>query len=292
MNLDNRPSILIIGGGRTGASFATHLVNKHVRILSLVEKDQLRARFLREKFNWQFLHYELSPDHLKNADIIILSVNDDSIAGLTKKLAEIQQIWKNKVVIHCSGALPSKILEPLQKKEASIASLHPIYSFSDEPLEYLSFDHIWFTIEGDPRLSEILARMLDLKQDQIIKVNQREKLAIHIACVFYANFYIALADIGLEILNNFPAFRSHGLSPFKPLILSTIENITKQGIENALTGPVRRGDVDTLLHHLKYLDENHPKLKKTYQLLGKRLVKVTKLPLKEKDKIRKILDFE
>jgi len=290
MNLDYRPSILIIGGGRAGASFAHYLYKKNLSIISLIEKSPLRLTYIRNHFGWPFLRDQLTPGILSDSDIIIIAVRDDDVEEQARKLTEIGKSWKNKTVIHCSGALPSSILQPLQKKDAITASLHPIYSFSPNPDENLSFDQLWFTLEGASGISDFLATQLGLDKSRIIEVNPQQKLAVHIACVFYANFFSVLADISQEILQNVPALSTYDISIFKPLILSTINNMTKSGIKNALTGPISRGDTETILHHLHFLDEHHPNLRGAYQLLGKQLVEISGLSPEDKKRIADLLD--
>ncbi len=290
MNPEHRPSILIIGGGRAGASFAHHLYINDLPIISLVETSSSRLKYIRNKFNWPFLHKQLTPDLLDKSDIIIIAVRDDDIAEEARKLAELKKNWKNKIVIHLSGASSSSVLQPLQKKEAITASLHPIYSFSSKPDENLSLDQLWFTLEGAPRISDALATRLGLDMSRVIEVDYLQKLAVHIACVFYANFFSVLADMSQEILQNIPPLSGHNINTFKPLILSTIDNMIQNGIKNALTGPISRGDKETILHHLHFLDEHHPNLRKAYQFLGKRLAEISNLSQEDKKQIIERLD--
>jgi len=91
-----------------------------------------------------------------------------------------------------------------------------------------------------------------------------------------------------EIIAKSNVWPSRKLPFIQPLILSTIENLTKLGPAEALTGPLSRGDLDTLKHHLRYLEINHPALKEAYQLLGKRLAMLSKMSKKE---IQVIIDL-
>ena len=136
-----------------------------------------------------------------------------------------------------------------------------------------------------------LEQKLALKQNRIIPVNHLQKQAVHVASVFYANFFIALADMSLEILKNSGVSFSEELPLFRPLILSAIENLTNSGPAGALTGPVSRADSETLKQHLGYLEKHHPGIKEAYRMLGKRLAKVSNLSKKEKKKIIDLLNL-
>jgi len=290
MNPIYKSSILIIGGGRAGSTLTYHLLKNKIRIISLVEKDSRRIKFLKDELHWNFMERRTDPDHLREAKIILLAVHDDQIGSLAKRLANIPDVWDKKTVLHLSGALPSTLLHSLENKGAYTGSLHPIFSFAADPRENPDFQNSWFTLEGNQINPRDLESSFAIKKDRIIPINREQKQAVHIASVFYANFFIALADMGLEILNESKAISSHKLPFLKPLILSTIENLTKLGPADALTGPLSRGDFDTLRHHLKYLEKNHPGLKETYQLLGKRLAKLSKLSKKQKEELIDLLN--
>jgi len=285
MNFKTKSSILIIGGGRTGSSLAYHFLKNKIKIVSLVEQDLQRTQFLKNELHWKFIKRHPDPEHFQESDIILLAVKDDQIKNLAKHLANISDVWTNKIVLHLSGTLPSIVMYPLAIKGARTGSLHPIFSFSADPRENQDFQNCWFTLEGDYIYPDDLGSKLAIKKDRIIPMNNIQKQTVHIASVFFANYIIALADMGLEILNKSKTLSSNPLSFFKPLILSTIENLTKRGPAETLTGPLSRGDFDTLRYHLKYLQKHHPNLKEAYRVLGTRLAALSKLSKKDKEKI-------
>jgi predicted short-subunit dehydrogenase-like oxidoreductase (DUF2520 family) len=282
---------LIIGGGKAGSSLAYHFLNNQINIISLVEKNPQRIQFLVHELHWKFIRHHPNPYDINEAGIILLAVQDDYIKSTAKLLARIPDVWANKTVLHLSGALPSTLLHPLQTRGACTGSLHPIFSFSADPRANLNFQNCWFTLESDHINPVDLEKKLAIKQSQIIPVDKGQKQAVHIASVFYANFFIALADMSYEILTKTKISSSAKLAFIKPLILSTIENLTKEGTADALTGPLSRGDMDTLKHHLHYLEKNHPHLKEAYQLLGRRLAILSKISKKEKQEIIDLLNL-
>jgi len=290
MNLEHKPSILIVGGGRVGASFAHYLYQQAFPLVALVETSKKRFKYIKARYKWPFLAAKLTADLVHKADIIIIAIKDNDIAQMADTLAGWDKAWKDTIVLHCSGALSSSILQPLAKKETLTASLHPIYAFGINPEENVSLDQLWFTTEGVAGISQILATHLGLKKSHLIEVNQQEKLAVHLACVFYANFFSALVDMGQEILQHVHALPKNNFALFSPLILSMIKQINENGNETALTGPVSRGDTDTILHHLRYLHENHPHLHEAYQLLGKRLIEISGLSSQKKSRMIELLN--
>jgi len=53
-----------------------------------------------------------------------------------------------------------------------------------------------------------------------------------------------------------------------PLIQGTVNNIENVGIPRALTGPIARGDLSTIIKHLDCLEQMAPELMKLYSWLG------------------------
>lgn len=291
MNPNSKSTILIIGGGRAGSSLAYHFLKNQIKIISLVEKNPQRIQYLENELHWEFIRHYPNPHDFNEAGIILLAVQDDHIKSTVKHLASFPDVWADKIVLHLSGALPSTLLHPLHTRGAYTGSLHPIFSFASNPRDNLNFKNCWFTLESNHINPRDLEKMLAIKINQILPVDKEQKKAVHIASVFYANFFIALADMSHEILTKTKISSSANLALIKPLILSTIENLTKGGVADALTGPLSRGDLDTLKHHLYYLDKNHPDLKEVYQLLGRRLALLSKMSKKEKQDIIDLLNL-
>jgi len=122
-------TVAIIGAGRLGTSLGIALKKNGYPIKAL---SCLRLSSARESSR---LIGEGQPytDNLKAAGtsrIIIITVPDDKIKKSAEKLASGIPDWEEKLVWHCSGLLPSRILDPLKAKGAMTASVHPVQSFA------------------------------------------------------------------------------------------------------------------------------------------------------------------
>ncbi|GAB4363409.1 MAG: Rossmann-like and DUF2520 domain-containing protein [Calditrichia bacterium] len=285
-------TLYIIGGGRVGASLAYHFSNKGTTPLGLSEVDPERIRFLRKILGWSFLEERISPRKLQQALLVMLAIKDDWLPSVVEDLARLEVSWKGKLVFHTSGVLPASVLQPLKTKGAHIASIHPIYSFSTDPRENKQMDRIWYDAEGDESAIQIIKNSLPQIQRRLLLLSAEQKKAIHLASVFYANFYVALADMTLQLLKNILPTPGKAMTVFEPLINSAQELVKRHGPAHALTGPVKRGDEETIRIHLKYLQTHDPDLLEPYGLLIKRLLPLSGLPPLEQEKIRTLLDKE
>jgi predicted short-subunit dehydrogenase-like oxidoreductase (DUF2520 family) len=283
-------SFYIIGGGRAGASLAYHLLGVGHTLISLVERNPERYQFLKDELGWNFVNTKLDMIKMEKADIFLLTVRDDQIEPLANHLSSMELPWAKKIFIHCSGALPSSVLSLFRTYGAAVASVHPVYSFSLDPRKNKLFEKACFSIEGDNLAYDSLHKIFKTDYNLIFQVNEREKRAIHLACVFYANFYVALASQINQILNFLGWDEKQVFEFLNPLLTSSIEQVKEVGCNNALTGPVKRGDIETIKNHLGYLSKNHPVLLEYYLLMSKQLLKISGLSRKDVDRLLKVLD--
>jgi len=282
-------SFYIIGGGRAGASLAYFFLEKGYSIISLVEKNSDRRRFLKDELGWTFVERELNQTQMSSADIFLLTVQDDQITQLTLNLTDLNLDWNHKICLHCSGYLPSSILLPLKERGAKVASLHPIYSFFVDPRKNKYLDKAGFSLEGDKSTFGIIEKIFRTSSNKIFRVDENRKKEIHLASVFYANFYVSLAKQCAEILQPLGWPEKQIFEMLNPLLFSSIKQVTEFGHKNALTGPVKRGDVETLRSHLTFLKKNHPALVSTYITMSEQLIKISELPDEARQRISSLL---
>jgi predicted short-subunit dehydrogenase-like oxidoreductase (DUF2520 family) len=287
------PNIHFIGGGRTGASLAFYFLRQGLAINSLVEKNPDRLHFLKKEFQWNFLDHHLVPQRLSDAAVVFITVRDDHISELTGTLSKLKINWKNKLVLHCSGTLSSRVLDPLQEKGAGTASFHPIYSFALDPRENRLLNEVWFNIEGESEVLNRLEEIFAFKKEKFIRINAEQKQALHLACVFYSNFYIALAKMSHDLIKNFPIPEKEVFQIFHPLLQSSVEQVLQHGLTAALTGPITRADQKTIATHLDYLREHHSDLLPVYVTFSQELISITNLSAKDKtDLIRLFQNYK
>ncbi len=290
MSLVQDPSFFIIGAGRAGASVAYYLARRGYRILSLVERKPERLQFLRKELAWPFLEEAISPEKLQQADVVLLLVQDDHMAELVQYLQTLPVRWTGKIVAHLSGVLPSTILQPLHGKGARVAAVHAVYAFAEDPRENRFANKIWYNMEGDKEALDFFEELLSHTGNPFKRVSIEQKEAIHIASVIYANFYISLAEMSRKILRNQGFPDKEIFDMLSPLLTSSVEQVLQHGTEGALTGPIKRGDMETLVSHLKYLQEHHPDLLPAYKLLSRILIPISGLSEAEKEELEKLFE--
>ncbi len=188
---------------------------------------------------------------LKEADIYIMAVSDDSIANLSQKLP-----FENRLVAHTSGSVSMHDLD----KKNQIAVFYPLQTFSKEA--EVDFTEVPICIEvyqkQNLQLLKSLAKAAGCKSH---KITTEQRQTLHVAAVFANNFTNQLYRIAHEICET----KNIEFEILKPLILETAKKIQDMSPYMAQTGPAKRNDKKTIKRHLKLIEnENH---KAIYELL-------------------------
>lgn len=261
--------VLIIGGGRVGAAFAFQLLQHHIPVIGIVESSKTRRTLLRQWLPDVPLVPDAAPLLIQQAGILLISVQDDAIPAVVDSLNRMKTEWREKTVAHTSGAFSAgELLRSLWEQGASVASVHPIYAFADKAPVPNQFRNLFFDLEGDPKAVALFSEMVEKLGGIPFRVSSSQKTAIHLASVLYSNYFVILSQLVREVLAATGVSEELHWKPFEPLIQSTFENLKHKLPVEALTGPLKRGDVSSLRKHKDFLMHNVPHLFPLYARLA------------------------
>lgn len=240
-----------------------------IEVVSVFNRSEIEPTVI-DEFPNSFFKQGLPEQSDPLGDLIILAVSDDSIELVSKQIADILTPIENKNVIHCSGTHSSEILAHLEKKGVRIASFHPIKSVTKNTV---SFEGIWFDMEGDKELLSILEQLSENLGAFSFRVEPEAKPYLHASAVVASNYLVVLADLVSKISakGNIPG--ETAIKALAPLMENTLSNINELGVTDALTGPIAREDVQTIQKHLQCL-ASAPELQGLYKTLGLEAVKI------------------
>ena len=204
------------------------------------------------------------------ADLVIIATPDRTIAPLARELAGGGIKWERKVVVHTSGALSSSALEPLRRRGAQVASLHPLASIADSRSTMTSFAGVPFAIEGDTAAVILLRRVVARLRGVPVTIPREAKALYHLIACLLSNDLVALLSFGLATAESLGLRPKEAARLYLPLVRGTVENVVRLGPVRALTGPVSRGDVTTLRLHSEALRGLPADLRKIHRLLALR----------------------
>lgn len=189
-------------------------------------------------------------EDILSADVVLIATPDGQIAQAAKGLAGLQGSWRGKIVLHSSGTLSSKELMPLKERGASVGSLHPIYPFPQAVRQFPNA--IVFGLEGGLQAARVATALVRALGCVPVKVRAEDKALYHAAAVMTAGHLMTLMDLGARMLVRAGVPRQRARGALLPLIEQTIEGYSRKG-ERAWTGPLERGDEETVRRHMQAL---------------------------------------
>ena len=272
-----KPSVTIIGLGRVGRALYGTLPKVGYQIVSVFSKSVYNVPFFVEGFPSEKSHL---------GELIFLTVPDDTLHTVIQKLDENFDDFSGKYIVHCSGTLSSDILSSLKEKGSSIASFHPIQSISETTD---TFSKAWFDVEGDTQVVNILEELGKSLGANILTVQKETKPYLHAAAVVASNYVVTLMKVAEEIAEIGGIEKEKIISALIPLMQSSLNNLEAKGIEKSLTGPIARGDIQTVQTHLEIL-KNHSQLLELYKVLGLETTKISSAPKAQISAIKKLLE--
>jgi predicted short-subunit dehydrogenase-like oxidoreductase (DUF2520 family) len=258
--------IVIIGAGKVGTSLGYALSRKKHRIKALVCKSIYSAKES-QKIIGQGEIYDDKALAVRKGQWIILSVPDDEIEKTARELATSNMEWEGRFVFHCSGLHSTESLKHLEKRGALAASIHPIQSFPQKKPTLDVFRGIYFGLEGKGKALELAKRVARQLEGRYVILESKDKPLYHVACSMASNFLVTLLDAVSFLLEQTGLDENVNSQILFPLVQGTLQNVKNFDTRSALTGPIFRGDEESIQKHLKAL-RKFPLQKKLYQELS------------------------
>jgi predicted short-subunit dehydrogenase-like oxidoreductase (DUF2520 family) len=272
------PKLSIIGAGSVGSSLGVALSEKGYKIIGIIDINGNKALKLSKIINCTKVGV-MPTDIPSTSDIVLITVNDNQISSVASELAKLKNLYFRKMLfIHCSGVYAADVLEPLRKKGALIGAMHPIHTFppNHNPAKNKSkFRGMHFGIDGSEESIKWIEQIIKMLDGKALVIPKDLKPLYHIACVFASNYEMIFLNAVDELAQklNLPV---SWMEAFGPLITESMQNMMKNGIGKSLTGPIVRGDNETVEIHLKALDKQAPYLLPLYTVGGIEAARVAK----------------
>ena len=218
------------------------------------------------------------------AELVWICVPDGAIAGAATAMLEAGD-WRGKVALHSSGALTSDELTKLKMRGAAVASVHPMMTFvrgSRPPLVGVPF-----AVEGDVTAVRMARHIVKNLGGRAYSIRKEDKAAYHAWGTFASPLLTALLVTSEQVAT------AAGLRPREakrrmlPILKQTLANYAAFDAAGAFSGPMIRGDIDTVKRHLRIL-RRIPVAKEVYRSLAQ--AALVYLPGKNKPVLARVLN--
>jgi len=276
-----KPNIAIVGAGNLGTALAVSLKRAGYPIESVIARPKsLKKRQTLARQVGARARLLTSPI---KADLVWFCVPDSEIRTVAESFARNAK-WKGRVALHSSGALTSDELNSLRKLGSAVASVHPLMTFVARSHPVLA--GVPFAIEGDAAAVRSARKIVRDLGGEPYAIPKRAKAAYHAWGTFASPLLTALLATNEEVARVAGVSRSDARRRVIPILLQTLANYARFGATQGLSGPIIRGDRNTVERHLKVL-ESVPVAREVYRSLANASLKY--LPARHKQALRRIL---
>lgn len=273
MEEGSRPSVAIVGAGVVGTSLGIALAGAGYGVTAVGSRSEESARRAAERIPGA--RACRSPAEAAGlAEVVLLTTPDRAIGEACTRIAADGGFQRGACVLHVSGALDAGVLEPAARLGCATGSWHPLQSFAAVDAAPGRFAGTYFFFEGADAACARAAQMTrDLGGRPVALAPGRKRL-YHAAAVIACNYLVTLAQEAAGLMTRAGVPGELALPALLPLMAGTLENLRREGVPKALTGPIARGDAGTVAGHLGALREWAPDLEEVYRVLGRRTVPI------------------
>ncbi len=223
---------------------------------------------------------------------VFLSVPDEVVPEMAMALAAHGEAPAGCVAFHLSGALGTDPLAPLHARGYGVGTLHPLQSLADPVLGAEQLRGATFAVSGDSGAVAVARRLLHHLSSPAISVPVARRPLYHAAAVFASNYLAGLVAAAGRLMAQAGVPEEDALEAILPLARGSLENLGRLGPARALTGPIARGDVETVRLHLRCLE---PRERALYVTLGLEILELAReagLAVDTADEIRETFERE
>lgn len=175
----------------------------------------------------------------QDVDWLVIATPDGAIAEVASRVEPTQ----GTLVVHLAGALGPGVLGRHSRR----AGLHPLLSLPDPDVGSARLaGGAWFAVAGDEGVRQAVEDL----GGRAFAIRDEDRAAYHAAACIASNHLVAL----LGQVERVGGTAGVPLEAYLELARGTLDNVARLGPAAALTGPVARGDQDTVARHLEALD--------------------------------------
>jgi predicted short-subunit dehydrogenase-like oxidoreductase (DUF2520 family) len=206
------------------------------------------------------------PEVMARADLVLLTVPDDVLPGLVAGLVDTGRVRPGQLIVHASGRYGHGVLAPATRVGALPLALHPVMTLTGTSVDLARLSGCPFGVTAPDPLRPIAEALVLEMGGEPVWVEEGRRALYHAALAYGSNHLTTLVTSTLDLL------RAAGVEEpdrlVTPLLTATLDNALRYGDE-ALTGPVSRGDSGTVAAHVHELGSVSPEARRVYVALAR-----------------------
>lgn len=286
--------VVVVGPGRMGLALGAALARSgEVRRLTFVGRDVDPPPHPLFDSRDPAVEYRIAPQPAPpETTVVVLAVPDDRLAEAARTLAAAGRAPAGCAALHLAGALTTDVLSPLHAAGFAVGSMHPLQTVADPWSGGDRLVGAAYAIAGEPAAMAAARRLVQALRGRPLVVPPSLRPLYHAAAVFASNYFLALVTTAERLLREAGVPEADALPAILPLVRGTLANLEHLGVSAALTGPIARGDIDTVRLHLARLSPAERSLYSALGLEALRLARAAGLDARRAAELEALLSFE
>jgi predicted short-subunit dehydrogenase-like oxidoreductase (DUF2520 family) len=254
----------VVGAGRAGTAMAVALARAGHRVVAASALSEASLRRVSRSLPQAII--AAPQDVVARADLVLLTVPDDALPGLVAGLAATPVPLEGRLLVHASGRHGLAVLEPAVRRGALPLALHPVMTFTGGIDDANRMAGICFGVTApDPLVLVAEALVVEMGGEPVF-IAEEQRSTYHAAIASAANHLVTLVVQASDLLR--AAGVANPSAMLGPLLGAALENVLALG-DAALTGPVARGDADTVAAHVQAIRAAAPEALAAYLALAR-----------------------
>ncbi len=254
----------IVGAGRVGTALAAALARAGHRVVAASAVSQESRRRVTRRLPGTAIR---RPEEVvAEADLVLLTVPDDVLPGLVAGLASTGARLEGRLLAHASGLHGLAVLEPATRRGALPMALHPVMTFTGRPDDIDRLAGISFGVTAPEQLRPVAEALVVEMGGEPVFIDEERRDLYHAALASAANHLVTLVVQAGDLLRD--AGVPDPARMLGPLLSAALDNALRLG-DAGLTGPVARGDADTVARHIEALRAAAPEALPAYLALAR-----------------------
>lgn len=243
--------LIVVGPGRAGGSLALAAEAAGHEMVGVLSRHPVEL--------WASLEWDTA---LPEADVMFIAVRDEAIAAVASRVAPF--VGDVGVVAHLSGFTPVMALHEIQERGTAVGGFHPLQSLPDPESGARALAGSFVAIDGDQLGVDLLTHLATSLNMEPFRLDDTARPAYHAAAAAAANFVVTALAVSGDL------FRAARVDPkvSRPLVETAVANVFNKGAAASLTGPIARGDIETVIGHLTAAHEVSEHVGRQFRLMA------------------------
>ena len=249
----------VVGAGRVGAVLAAALRTAgHEIVAAAGESDASRTRL---ETLLPGVPHDKPTAVARACDLLLLTVPDDMLDNVVTMLAASGAIRRGQFVVHTSGKHGTTVLAPAAERGARVLAMHPAMTFTGTDLDLHRLVGCVFGVTAGPGTRAVAESLVADLGGTVTWLEEGRRALYHAGLAHGANHLVTLVTQAMDLLH--AAGVVDPSATLRPLLTAALDNALDFG-DAALTGPIVRGDVETVRAHVAETAAVSPATVETY----------------------------